>query len=112
MSPGKFKAYIGDPDFHDGVVVRIRRASGQVDVEVEGYSGTHYLVLFDGVTSVMTRNPEGMVLYALTEMEADGTSRHFVFANSREADQEGGESALEIEAREFTVRRIVPGQTQ
>jgi hypothetical protein len=47
-----------------------------------------------------------MVIYALNEMEAMAPLRHFVFPNSRELDEEGGDSVLEIKASGFTVEEI------
>jgi len=103
----KFKAYVGDPDFHDGSVLRVRRDSSEVYVDVKGSSGKRFLVGFVGVQSMVAFKPEGMVLYALDEMEATAPPlRHFVFANSREPDEEGRDSVLEIMATGFTVEEI------
>jgi hypothetical protein len=102
----KFKAYVGDPDFHDGTVLRVRRDSSQVNVDIKGYSGKIFSVRFVGVHSILSHEPEGMVIYALNEMEAMAPLRHFVFPNSRELDEEGGDSVLEIKASGFTVEEI------
>jgi 3-isopropylmalate dehydrogenase len=101
----KFKAYVGDPDFHDGVIERVRQEATEVSVEISGYSGARYIVRFTGVESVISHNPEGMVLYAMGEAEAKLPLRHFYFANSREPDEEGGDSKLVIDARAFSVEK-------
>jgi hypothetical protein len=106
MTEKIFKRYVGDPDFHDGVIRQVRQASKELFVEVRGYSGARYSVRFTGVESVTSHNPEGMVLYALAEREFQSPPRSFVFANSREPDEEGGDSALEIIADNFIVRKI------
>jgi hypothetical protein len=36
---GDFKAYVGDPDFHDGIIKDVRRELTEVYVEITGYSG-------------------------------------------------------------------------
>jgi hypothetical protein len=106
MKERKFKAYVGNPDFHDGFVREVRQESDQVSVEVEGYSGARYVVRFSRVDSVTVHNPEGMMLYALVEMDADAPSRCFVFANSNEPHEEGGDSVLEIIAHSFSAEKI------
>jgi 3-isopropylmalate dehydrogenase len=103
----KFKAYVGDLDFHDGVIERVRQEATEVSVEITGCSGTVYIARFTGVESVTSRNPEGMALEAMVEMEAELPLREFHFINSREPDEEdGGDSRLEITARGFSVEKI------
>jgi hypothetical protein len=103
---GKFKAYLGDPDFHDGIIKQVRTELTEVSVEIAGYSGAVYVVQFSGVESVLSHRPEGMVLYALCEAEEETPFRKFYFANSNESGEEGGDSKLEITARDFLVERI------
>ena len=69
---------------HDGTIMKVQQGSSDVSVEIKGYSGACYLVRFTGVQAVNSRNPEGMVLYALAETEAEPAVREFHFANSRE----------------------------
>ncbi|HEX9111175.1 MAG TPA: 3-isopropylmalate dehydrogenase [Terriglobales bacterium] len=102
----KFKAYVGDPDFHDGVIERVQQDATEITVEISGYSGARYIVRFTGVECFESRNPEGMVLYALAESEADLPLRDFYFANSRDPDEEGGDSRLVISARAFSVEKM------
>jgi len=106
LKHSKFKAYVGDPDFHDGVIERVCQEATEISVEISGYSGTRYKVRFSGVESVISHNPEGMVLYALSEVEAEFPLREFHFANSSEPDEDGGDSRLAIIARGFSVEKI------
>ncbi|SRR5258708_7332674 len=103
---GKFRAYVGDPDFHDGMVKQVRSELTEVCVQITGYSGAVYLVRFTGVESVVSHSPEGMLLYALCEMEAEMPLRRFQFANSYKPAEEGGDSRLEVSARTFSVEKM------
>ncbi|MBI3475779.1 MAG: hypothetical protein HY010_08605 [Acidobacteria bacterium] len=103
---GKFRAYVGDPDFHDGTIKVVRSDLTEVCVEIVGHSGAVYITRFAGVESVVSHNPEGMLLYALCEMEAVMPLRRFHFANSYMPDDEGGDSRLEISARTFSVEKM------
>src|SRR5579864_3039036 len=103
---GKFIAYVGDPDFHDGTVERVVHESDCLLVTVRGYSGAHFLVKFHAVESVSSTEPEGMTIYALSEILTDPPLRRFVFANSCEPDEEGGRSALEITSKDFSVTKV------
>jgi hypothetical protein len=105
MAP-KFKAYVGDPDFHDGTIKQVRSELTEMSVEIIGQSGAVYVVRFTGVASIVSHSPEGMVLYALCEVEAETPLRGFYFANWNEPDEEGGDSRLEISARTFSVEKM------
>jgi hypothetical protein len=85
---------VGDPDLHDGEVVAVFHRGSDVRVEVQGASGRSYEIAFSGVESLTQRRPEGMRIYALSEMRGAPPLRRFVFANWDEAD----EAALEVEA--------------
>ncbi|MBZ5664447.1 MAG: hypothetical protein LAO30_07565 [Acidobacteriia bacterium] len=103
---GNFKAYVGDPDFHDGIIKQVRREVSEVYVEIASYSGAVYTVRFTGVESVISDKPEGMVLYAMGEAEGQPPLREFYFANSNEPHEEGGDSRLKIRARAFSIERM------
>lgn len=105
MSEEVFVAYVGDPDIHDGHVVRVEQKGKRVSVLVRGFSGRRFWVEFSGVESVKSNRPEGMVLYSLSEMEAPAPFRRFVFTNWDEKD----DAYLEILARDF---RIVKRPTE
>jgi hypothetical protein len=106
MTQKRFKAYVGDADFHDGVIRQVQHELDVLSVEIEGYSGVRYLVRFIGVESVISNKPEGMVLYALSEMEIQPPLREFHFANSYEPNKEGGDSKLRVIARRVLVERL------
>ena len=106
IAKSKFLAYVGDPDFHDGAIRKVSRNRDQLTVEIDGYSGARFSVRFNGVQSVVSNCPENMAVYALAEMEAPSPLRRFIFANSYEPDDEGGDSLLEITAQAFSVEKL------
>ena len=95
-----FVAYVGSPDFHDGFVRRVSVEGKTVEVVIEGYSGSEYVVLFEGVDEIEQNVPEGMELYSLSEMSATPPFRKFVFANNVEEHP----GLLSIVAKDFSVR--------
>jgi hypothetical protein len=99
MGDTSFIGYVGEPDFHDGSVVAVERRDDSVRVRVRGASGKVFVAEFSGVHAVRSSKPEGMLLYALSEMQGQPPYRRFVFANSEEQDA----AALEIDAERFRV---------
>lgn len=95
-----FVAYVGDPDFHDGHVLRVSAEATTAEIVVEGYSGKKYSVFFEGVDEVQMNAPEGMELYSLSEMLASPPLREFVFTNNEE-DHPG---ILRVIAKSFRVQ--------
>jgi hypothetical protein len=74
--------YLGKPDFHDGHVVAVSQAGDVVDVTVEGFRGKRYIVHFEGVSSIESESPEGMMLYALSEEPLETEAqRRYIFIN-------------------------------
>jgi hypothetical protein len=95
-----FVGYVGDADFHDGVVLSLELHDRQACVRIRGgYSDKEYQVVFDGVRKVLSHQPEGMMLYAMSEFRTT-EGRLFVFANWDEENP----SRLEIEADHMTLR--------
>jgi hypothetical protein len=86
MKPTEFVGYVGTPDFHDGEVLSVSGTETLI-VRVRGFSGREYKVQFDGVESVNSSEPQGMDLYALSEMRAPAPLRRFEFANNNEDDR-------------------------
>lgn len=78
---GRFIAYLGEADFHDGFVERIRKEGDSLCVTIKGESGRYYDVIFSKVASIEAERPEGMMLYAISEMSCTPPLRRFVFAN-------------------------------
>lgn len=100
MNDAGFIGYVGGPDFHDGVVLRVSVEGKRAEVVVEGYSGREHVVLFEGVNEVEMNAPEGMVLYSLSEMRATPPLRRFVFTNS----DENHPGFLSVVAKDFYIR--------
>jgi hypothetical protein len=102
MNAGGFLRYVGEPDFHDGTVIRIEDESPErVSVFVRGFSEQEYRLDFSGSLVVQNLKAENMVLYAIAEMWSP-TKRLFAFVNTNEQDP----SSLEILADNLTVRKL------
>jgi hypothetical protein len=99
MVDASFVAYVGEPDFHDGSIISVEQDNTTARVRVRGASGRVYVVAFDGVAALRANCPEGMMLYALSELHAEPPLRRFSFANWDDAD----EAFLEIEAEGFSI---------
>ena len=98
--------HIGNSDFHDGHIVAVSQTGDKMQVTIKGSSGKHYVVGFDGVTSVESESPEGMMLYAIREVDAEAESlRRFEFINwyVDEPEHPQSNSHLRIVANNFTV---------
>src|SRR6266496_4219230 len=99
MSDSAFIVYVGDAEFHDGCILAVEQLEGGIRVGVRGYSGKLFIVAFSGVHAVTANRPEGMVLYALSELRCEPPLRRFVFNNWDDEDN----ARLEIDAEDFTV---------
>ncbi len=95
-----FVGYVGDADFHDGSVLEIEQQGATAHVRVQGASGRVFVVDFGGVHAVRANRPEGMLLYALSELSCEPPLRRFVFANW----DDDSDAHLEVEAENFAVR--------
>lgn len=93
--------YVGPETLHDGHLVSVERNGDTATVRVRTHEGATLALEFSGVQALTAVRPEGMLLYGLAELEADGPVRQFMFANWEEWDDAG----LEIAARDF---RVVP----
>jgi hypothetical protein len=81
MPDSSFVGYVGEADFHDGVILAVEHRDGTACVRLRGASGKVFVVDFGGVRSVRANKPEGMVLYALSELTGEPPVRRFSFAN-------------------------------
>jgi hypothetical protein len=99
MSDSSFVSYAGVPDFHDGSIVTVERQGEVVRVRVRGGSGKVFVVVFNGVFALRANHPEGMMLYAMTELRIEPPLRRFVFANW----DDDGKSCLEVDAVSYAV---------
>jgi hypothetical protein len=100
MADPSFVGYVGDSDFHDGVIVAVEHQNGMARVRVRGFSGKAFVVEFSGVRVVRANQPDGMALYALTEMRGEAPLRRFVFANW----DDDSAAYLEVDAESIAVR--------
>ena len=105
------KPYVGSPDFHDGhsMAVTSDLTNGWLEVAIEGYRGKHYVVRFEGVRSIESESPEGMMLYALHQSDSGENSlRLFTFVNwFDDKDDERSKSRLTVIAKNFTFREAL-----
>ena len=98
MRETEFIAYVGIADIHDGTVLRVSAEGETAEVVIEGCSGREHSILFDGVDHVEMNEPEGMLLYSLSEMRAEPPLRKFVFTNNND------EKSLSVVAMDFRIR--------
>lgn len=87
MRSEEFIGYVGVPDIHDGTILRVFVDGSTAEVVLEGYSRGEHAILFEGVAEVEMNEPEGMLLYSLSEMRASSPLRKFVFTNNEEDSQ-------------------------
>ena len=99
MPDPSFVGYVGEPDFHDASIMSVEHREGSVSVRLRGSSGKVFIARFSGVREVKASKPEGMILYALSEMNGQPPLRRFVFANWDERSN----AHLEIEAADLSV---------
>jgi hypothetical protein len=99
MPDSSFVGYLGDADFHDGSIVSVEQHDGTVSVRIRGVSGKLFVLDFSGVAEVRAVEPEGMILYALSEMSCRPPLRRFVFANWDDESK----AHLEVEATGFAI---------
>lgn len=100
MAETTFVSYVGVADFHDGSVLAVEHQGTTCHVRVRGASGKLFVVEFGGVGAVRANQPEGMVLYALSELSGEPPLRRFAFANW----DDDSPSYLEIDAESIAVR--------
>ena len=100
MSAFEFVAYVGPEDIHDSTIASVTRQGDSVRVDLRTFDAQPLSLTFHRVASVTSQQPEGMFVYALTELASPRPPlRRFLFASS---DEESA-SALELLAEDFTV---------
>ncbi|WP_426451962.1 hypothetical protein ACP26L_07760 [Paenibacillus sp. S-38] len=95
----EFLAYIGDYRIHDSNVESILWENTLLSVTLKGYEGERIVIKFNGVQTINSNRPLGMMLYALSEMRINGPYRKFLFANWRDED----DASLEVIAEDVEV---------
>jgi hypothetical protein len=99
MAGSSFVGYVGDAEFHDGSVLAVEQRGGMVRVRVRGAGGGVFVVEFGGVRAMRAARPEGMLLYALSELSGEPPLRRFTFANW----DDDSEAYLEVDAETIRV---------
>jgi hypothetical protein len=92
--------YIGSRDVHDASVVRVDLSEENLDVILQ-VKGTQRFRIRN-VQHVESNRPEGMMLYAVAELRAAESTRHFSFINWDEKD----DARLEIAATDYEIDKI------
>jgi hypothetical protein len=95
----QFISYVGDPEIHDGIITEFDYQGTKVSVVVKAESGRTLKIEFEGVISVKSNKPKGMVLYSLSELQHP-EHRLFIFTNWDEEN----DSFLEILADRFKIK--------
>lgn len=95
----QFIGYVGDPEIHDGIITEFDYQGTKASVAVKTESGRTLKIEFEGVISVKSNEPDGMVLYSLSEMKHP-EHRLFIFTNWDEED----DSYLEILADCYEIK--------
>ena len=93
----EFVGYVGPSDLHNATVRRVESEGVSVTVLLESYEGRRFALRFYGVADWIASDPEGMMLYSLSEMRSVPPHRRFVFANWEDDAPE----SLEIVAERF-----------
>ena len=99
MRDPSFVGYVKDADYHDATILSVEQTGDVVRVRVCGYDEKIFVSEFSGVQAVRATRPEGMMLYALSEMSSAPPLRRFVFTNWHDDD----DAALEIDAETLRV---------
>jgi hypothetical protein len=101
MADSEFISYMNEPDVHDGTILQVKHSGAEVHVLVKAYDGRLFAFDFEGVDSINQIEPEGVILYSVSEMAAPTPFRRFVFCNWRDQQNE-----LEIVAQRVATREI------
>jgi hypothetical protein len=67
-----------------GIVLRVSVEVKTAQVVVDGFIGRQHVIRLEGVEVVEMKQPEGMLLYSLSEMRTVSPFRKFVFTNNDE----------------------------
>lgn len=95
----QFIGYVGSADIHDAVLMKVQHNGTKASVTLKTQSGQILEIEFEGVVSVKSDTPEGMILYSLSEMRHP-QHRLFIFTNW----EDEAEAHLEIVADDFRLK--------
>ena len=99
LEDSNFNKYVGPDYIHDAVVRRIEESGSRVNVFLRTNDGKLFSVEFLDVSTFSAIDAEGMIVYALAEMEDKPPIKRFVFVNW----EEGDDSTVEILAQDFRI---------
>ena len=102
QNAGELLGYVGGPQFHDAVIVRVDDLGEDIRVVVKSENGGTFLASFTGAKSTSSNKPEGMMLYGMAELKSEAGLRRFVFVNWDGDD----EAKLEISAAGYSIEKI------
>lgn len=100
MTSEHFIKYIGDYRLHDCIIVEVKTEEDTTNVIVKSCEKEFIVLEFTGTKSLKHNRPEGMILYAISEMSEQSHYHKFVFVNSDEED----DAYLEITALEYMIK--------
>lgn len=84
MKSPEFVGCVGISDLHDGIVLPVSVEVKTAEVVVDRFCGRQHVIRFEGVEVVEMNQPEGMLLYSLSEMRTVSPFRKFVLTNNDE----------------------------
>ena len=87
MEESELVGYVGPPQLHDGRILRFSHWGSVASVLVEGDDGRQFTLEFEGVEQVEADRPEGMVLYALSEMAIYAVSAGWIVLFVRRSER-------------------------
>ena len=102
MKTTGFIGYIGNSEFHDGIIHQVSRRANVVHVRIRGASGEDYDMAFGGVHNLRANRSAGKEVYAVSEMRGRAPVRTVLF----DSWAEDGEAALEIDAERVNISKI------
>lgn len=88
MNDGDFIDYIGDYRVHDGRIAKVITDGDKVRVTIKSIDGEDLWFEFYEVKTIEGINPEGMLLYAVSEVKTEEPFRTFYFINWHEEREE------------------------
>jgi hypothetical protein len=96
-----FIRYVGPPTIHDSTFLLFQKAeSDSFDVHLKSADGDIIILRFIDVSDITYSKPEGMFVYALSEVTCDLGLHRYIFVNS----EEDSESFFEITCKEIQIQ--------
>jgi len=93
---------VGPPEVHDATVMLVVADADRCLVTLRPVEGTQLQFAFERVSHLISKNPNGMMLYAIHELPAAPPTRHFVFVNWGDDDPR----SLEVRAERGSWKHV------